>query len=286
MNWQQRISRSIYTALTSEVDNVSLAKRILRCNSGICNKCGDLCPLRAQQWLHTTSPLITRALANSPTPLIKVRFTKPDWGRDRGALAAAPLSLMEKEQTQAEDSVKVSSHAIEKALRRTFDKLQLPSVIVAGMFDAWYGDKRWEVGAELLIAGAPKSALYDAFPLGDLAFEDVLSLRRSLQSLLTNSHEAKRHPTSSAFLKVPVIRQREYYKWLASVAPNARLFRYGCDRYFNPLIKMPKVSKPVIPKKRGYPHQLVRSVFGNHPLGCQCIPCGGLGRHHEGSQSR
>ena len=68
-----------------------------------------------------------------------------------------------------------------------------------------------------------------------------------------------------------------YFRWLRWLDKNERLIRYGCDGHFNRLNKPPRLHRPP-PKKRPYPRHLERHMFGNHPMHCQCIACGGLGR--------
>ena len=50
--------------------------------------------------------------------------------------------------------------------------------------------------------------------------------------------------------------RREFYRWLLGMKPDARIIRYGCDRYFNKLEKRARPIRPKVKKKRPYPYWL------------------------------
>jgi hypothetical protein len=185
-----------------------------------------------------------------------VRITRDRWKRAR------------------DDLTPVSLGAIEKAVRRSLDALGQPSTIVVGIIDAWYGWRRWEVGANLLIAGPSKSGLFDTFPSSTLEIDEVTDLESAVVDLLRSGHTPKRMPPFDADSELPGTKRRgEYYAWLAGLTPASRIFRYGCDRYFKPL---KKTARPVRPNvKRGHPNPiwLAPYQYGSHGMMCKCWIC-------------
>jgi hypothetical protein len=192
-----------------------------------------------------------------------VRLTHERWSRKPGELSGA------------------SHAAIEKYLRRAFDKLRQPEIVAVGVIDAWYGWQQWELGAEFLVAGPSKSELFDAFSKGvTLQIEKVSDAGEAARAVLVAGHRAKLLPPYDTLEQAPTPRRRgEYYAWLASCTAGSRLFRYGCDRYFNALKKT--VRPPVAKPKKGHPYPwwLENYMFGNHPLDCLCVACGGPGTY-------
>src|SRR6202023_1753434 len=58
-------------------------------------------------------------------------------------------------------------------------------------------------------------------------------------------------------------RRTEFYEWLLDLEPTDRLIRYGCDRYFNKLVKRPRTIRAKVKKRRRYPFWLQPYMFGN-----------------------
>ena len=276
------LRRRIFAASNSDPKLRAVTKRIERCRTGRCDGCGDLCPVKAQFWKRTSVPLITSVLENAAASIYRVRFTRAQWIRCRGELALDILSPSEKAQRHwAGQSNFAGQAAIEKTLRRALDKLNSPSVVAVGMIDAWYGNKQWEIGASLLITGSDRSKLFEAFPQGEMAIKTIDNARKATISMLDSSRTAKRTPPTDDVRTMPTLRQREYYQWLAGLKSNDRLFRYGCDRYFNALVKTARPIRPKMPKRRKYPIHLVPHMFGNHPSDCPCRACGGVEKHRR-----
>jgi hypothetical protein len=186
----------------------------------------------------------------------KVTITRDRWARARDDLA------------------QVSLGAIEKAIRRSLDALRQPSTIAVGIINAWYGWRRWEVGANLLIGGPSKSELFDNFPSATLQIDEVTDLEPAVVDLFRSRRTPKRMPPFDADGELPGTKRRgEYYAWLARLTPGSRMFRYGCDRYFNPL---KKTARPVRPNvKRGHlsPIWLAPYQYGSHGMMCNCWIC-------------
>jgi hypothetical protein len=274
--------------LREDACSVELAERIDRCRKGSCDRCGDLCPVKASKWADENITKLVDLLANSGSePVLLLRYTRESWSRRSGELALSGLSLYEKQERRAEQELVFANRdGVEKAFRRAFDKLNEPRVVAVGMIDAWYGYKSWKTGGSLIVAGIARSELYNAFPTGDMVIETVSDTRKSLRELFARSRRPKLMPPLDAVEQLPKPRQREYLAWLACMTANERLFRYGCDRYFN---RLAKTKKPIrVREKKGhpYPRWLEGHMFNNHPNKCQCRACGGLGKYYQASRFR
>jgi hypothetical protein len=278
----------IASVLETDAGSVKLAARISQCQVGRCDRCGDLCPVKASNWADENEAKVVALLSGiGSMPVLQLRYTKESWNRSDGELALLGLSLEEKWDRRAEhEPVFASLVSVEKALRRAFDKLNEPKVVAVGMIDAWYGYKSWKIGGSLIIAGIAESELYRSFPTGEVDIKPVSDIRRSLRTLLAQSRSAKRIPPLDAVLRMPRRRQQEYFVWLAKMEWNTRLFRYGCDRYFNRLATTKKPMRVRQKKGHPYPRWLEGHMFNNHPNKCQCRACGGLGKYYQASRFR
>jgi hypothetical protein len=233
------------------------AELLSSCTTGDCDGCGDVCPSKAARWRRRNLPAVEELLSNRLKDVSwEVLITSERWACPPHDLRASSIC------------------AIEKALRRSLDRLRLRSTIAVGMTDAWFGHRRWEVGARVLVAGPSKSELFDAFPVGILQIEPIRDVRKAAKALFAAAHRAKHLPPFDAVASEPGSRRRgEYYAWLAQCPGGSRVFRYGCDRYFNPLKKPPRQDH--LEPKRGhpYPHWLVAHQFGAHDMRCTCKRC-------------
>jgi hypothetical protein len=279
----ERRREKIVGLLRKDARFIEQAERIDRCRKGSCDRCGDLCPVKASKWADENITKLVDLLASSGSePVLQLRYTRESWSRRSGELAPPSLSLYERQGRRAKHQpIFASLDAVVKALRRALDKLNEPKVVAIGMIDAWYGYKSWKIGGSLILAGIAKSALYDAFPAGEMLIEPASNIRNSVRKLLARSRSPKLMPPSDAVEAMTRQCQREYLAWLAGMKPNERLFRYGNDRYFNRLSKPKKPEK--LQKKKGHPNPrwLEPYMFNNHPNACECRACGGLGKHHR-----
>jgi hypothetical protein len=253
--------QDIILRLRRRSDSGRTAKLVSSCVSGDCSGCGDVCPLKSARWRRRNLPAVEE--------LFSKRLKVVGW----------EVLITSEQCARQPDELSLSSiGALEKGLRRSFDRVRLPSTIAVGMMDAWYGWRQWEVGARLLVVGPSKSELFAAFPVGvALQIEPIRDVRKAAEALFTAAQRAKYLPPFDAVSSELGSRRRgEYYAWLGGCPAGSRLFRYGCDRYFNPLNnKRPLRLKPK--KRHPYPYWLRESMFGNHAWNCQCIPCQGLG---------
>ena len=254
--------RDIALRLGRRTDGRQIAKLIASCSAGACTACGDVCPVKAARWRRRNVPAIKKLFSTKSSNVVwEVRLTSERWSR-------------------APDELNHSSIcAIEKAIRRSLDRLRQPQTIAVGVIDAWYGWRQWELGARWLIVGPSKSELFDVFRVGVAPQIDLIrDVGKTAKALFAAGQCAKHLPPFDAVSSELGRRRRgEYYAWLAACPPGGRVLRYGCDRYFNPLEK----AQPLLhlrPKKgHPYPFWLRDQMFGNHAWNCQCIPCRRLG---------
>lgn len=268
--------QQIVAALNGRSKTRKLSQRIERCKRGQCGQCGDLCPVKANKWARDHVSKIVDALTVGKAEVLLLRYTRGVWARKDGELA---LFRADAEQQPAINELMLTQHAsVEKAVRRAFDKLDGLNIVAVGMIDAWYGLERWEIGASVIVAGVAEGRLPEIFPAGFLVTTKVSNIRVSLRKLFADARRAKRTPALSLIARMPKRRQREYFAWLAGQKPNERLFRYGCDRYFNRLEKTKKVTQTIAKKPRPFPYWLQPYWFGYHRQGCLCRACGGPGK--------
>jgi hypothetical protein len=280
MTMQQRRRRMV-SVLKEDAHLAKLATSIEGCRDGLCHRCGDLCPVKAQKWAERNVTKIVDLLTSlRPEPVLKLRYTRRIWARNDGELVLRGLSRDEKfRRWETNDPMLTDEAGVMKALRRAFDKINDPNVFAVGMRDAWYGLKSWEIGVSLIVAGVTESKLREIFPSGYLVIDPISEPRESLRKLLAESRRAKLLPPLTLVARIPKRRQLEYFAWLAGMKPNQRVFRYGCDRYFNRLEKTKRVSQIRPKKPHPFPFWLQHHWFGYHHRGCLCRACGGPGKH-------
>jgi hypothetical protein len=205
-------------------------------------------------------------LAGDGASIRKFYLSRTTWGRRPGHLAST------------------NTEAVFKTLRRALDSLREPSLVAVGIVDAWWASEQWTVGARVLVAVPHGLDLYPAFDHtkeieGPLDIVVVPDLDGGLKQLFRDGQQAKCTAWSEDDLPKPSLRG-EYYAWLAGLAPGSRIFRYGCDRYFNRLNKKAVPIHSKVKKGHPYPRWLEKHMFGNHSLGCDCTACGGLGKYY------
>lgn len=257
------LQRDIASRLERKLSFRSVAKTIIKCQRGACTRCGDACPIRAARWLQDKLPSMLRLLRRSNGASIREFYlSRTTWSREAGDLAEASVD------------------AAFKTVRRALDSLREPLTFAVGVFDASWGPERWNVGARVLVTTPPGVDLCRAFDHtkdidGPLELLAVPHVDRALKQLFRDGQQAK-STTWSADGNVPRPSLRgEYYSWLAGLAAGDRLFRYGCDRYFN---RLKKTALPIHHKaKKGHPNPfwLESCWYGNHETGCECRICRG-----------
>ena len=249
--------RDIALRLGRRADGRKTANVVSSCFRGNCTACGDVCPVKADHWRRRNLSAIIKLLsAGTSDVILEVRLTGDRWLREPDDLGRASIG------------------AIEKSVRRSLDRLRQPTTIAVGMMDAWYGWREWHLGARFLIVGPSKSELFDVFPAGvALQIDPIRDVGKAVKALFAAGQCAKYLPPFDADNPELGPRRRgEYYAWLAACPPGSRVFRYGCDGYFNPLKS--KRPIPLKPKRRHpFPFWLENYMFGSHAQNCQCRRC-------------
>jgi hypothetical protein len=193
----------------------------------------------------------------------EVRVTRASWTQPAGNLR------------------KVSIAAAKQLNRRALDKLYNPNIVAIGTFKLvppvdQSGDQ-WQPEIHLIVAGATREELERAYS-GDMRIDKVQHIGQTISEVLRRDLEPSQH--TCYYQPTPKKAQRtEYYEWVQGLAVGVRMIRYGCDRYFNPLKKQPRVFRPKLPKKRPYPIWLAFHMFGSHAQNCNCLKCQSWQRH-------
>jgi hypothetical protein len=199
-------------------------------------------------------------------PLFEVRIIREEWHRPLGKL----------------NTMNVQS--AKQFARRRFDARNGREAIMIGSYKVarnHYEDDRWVGEIHAVVGGSDKIALRGAFrfPFNEgLCYtyvEEVDDLPTTLIEALRPDVRVWQQPYAVEPIKVPGKKQRtEFYRWLLRLRPDERLFRYGCDQFFRPIVKKP--PRPVVikpKKKRPYPEWLVRYQYDSHDSQCTCRVC-------------
>lgn len=239
-----------------------LARGIMKCQQGTCDLCGDVCPTRATHTFHLFSNRLKRLFGNDAG--VEVRefvLRRSTWCRPKGELSDTSL------------------RSIFKTLRRALDSLERPSLVAVGTVDAWWNFDEWQVGAKVVAAFPAGVDLYRAFDHtreieGPFRITKVPDAWEAVSRLFMEAQLPK-CATAAGCGELPKRSARsDYYAWLAGLAPGSRIFRYGCDRYFN-LLK--KEARPVQQKiKVGHPDPtpwLRTWQYHLHDDSCRCWMC-------------
>jgi hypothetical protein len=204
-------------------------------------------------------PAIHQLFAKSTGPVHVVRVARGAWERPFNELKT------------------VSIAAAKQLNRRAFDHLYNADIVAVGMFKVLIAFEdsgpRWTPEIHEIVAGPTKIELHTAFQNsrpGNLDFirvDPVESLGEAISSVLRRDLEGRigSSPKKS--------HRAEFYRWLIRLPIGVRIIRYGCDRYFNKLVKPPRQRLIKVPKKRPYPYWLEPSMYGSHPMTCNCRIC-------------
>jgi hypothetical protein len=134
-----------------------------------------------------------------------------------------------------------------------------------------------------IVAGVDKADLERIFSVGRAApgifintfwAKPVTDLGPTITDVLRQDLPIWRQPyTKETGPRANKAERAEFYTWLLRLSPEARLIRYGCDKYFNRLAKKPRIFRPKVKKKRPSPHWLTRYQYGEHHYRCNCSIC-------------
>jgi hypothetical protein len=220
-----RLQKDVILRLSRREGCKPIATILQACRKPSCTGCGDVCPVKAALWKATNLSVVKKLFrAKKNVSILHARITRDCWELRRGHLHEASLG------------------AVEKFLRRSLDTLRQPATVAVGFVDAWYNHDHWEIGAELLIAGPSRSDLFNRFRGASCQIDRVPDSATAALDLLGSARRAKLMYLL-ADATVPGSKRRgEYYAWLANLPFGSRVFRYGCDRYFN---KLKKKNRPI-----------------------------------------
>jgi hypothetical protein len=256
-----KLQADIADCLATRPLHRKLARRLARCKTGSnCNQCGDVCPVRAKHDRRNDLARMKR-LFRKQAQARHFFLSRNTWCCGSGNLADANVKT------------------VFKATRRALNTLQEPSIIAVGMADAYWNLTEWRVGAAVIVAAPASVDIYRAFDrtkdiAGPLEIVSVTDVRAALEELFISSQRAKRGGHSEDERVRPKDKLREeYYCWLASMKPGKRVFRYGCDRYLNPLKKRPRRMRLKANKRHPNPFWLEPHQFHPYDSYCQCRWC-------------
>jgi len=224
--------------------------------------------------LREISPVYS-LIQHSEGPVYEARTLRSTWSRPIGRLQD------------------VSIAAAKQSLRRAFDRLNMPALVVVGTFKVYAapenGIPQWRGEMHLIVAGADKEELEKVLWRGGncknleicVRVMPVDNLGQAISRVLRRNLQPWQHPWQPRFdCPRPTKQNRlEFYTWLLDLASGDRLVRYGCDRYFNKLAKTPRTIRPL--KKHPYPYWLEPWMIGEHPPNCLCRICWPNGRPWE-----
>ena len=235
-----------------------------RCSA---NPCLEACWFGTRRRRLREISAVYSLIRQGEAPIYEVRALRSTWSRPIGQLRD------------------VSMAAAKQSLRRAFDRLNMPALVVVGTFKVHAapenGTSQWKGEMHLIVAGADKEELEKVlFGGGHRSNLDICvrvmpveHLGQTISRVLRRDLQAWQHPWDAALDGSPPTKpeRTEFYTWLLGLVPGDRLFRYGCNRYFNKLAKPPRKIR--VPKKRPYPAWLQGWMFGNHPYYCMCRAC-------------
>ena len=259
------VQRNIIDGLNESLEHAAIVRQLKRCQTGACKICGDVCAIKGCRWKSKNFAAIVSLFESiSGVPSFDVRLTREEWVQPRGDLAGAGLAK------------------IEKGIRRALDDLRSPRTVAVGQMDAWWDRSRWEIGARFLVIGPPDQALFGFSRKFCTEITEVADIAKTLARLLDTFQLPKLHPLLVDGDELPNRKRRaEYYRWLCTLKPGVRVFRYGCNRYFHKLEKKERPVREQPKKAHPWPHWLKPFQFGNHNPSCLCIACSGPGLHYN-----
>lgn len=235
-----------------------LAKGLRKCSRTQCGQkiCSSACRYGERRTWQKSRKKILSLLKRAPQPLLEVRITRGRWAKQFGRLNTLNLQ------------------AAKQLVRRALDKIRDPDIVAVGNIKAFafpHHGGAWVCQVHLIVAGLDRDALETALraqPYGG-AFPQVvwassmINLGRSLQDVFQSQPCLWEHPRfmEASPSRANKTQRAEYYGWLASLGPNDRQIRYGCDRYYNKLKKQAR-RLPARKKRRRNPYWLQTWMFG------------------------
>jgi len=229
-----------------------------RCDPDGCSReqCLNVCWYGNRHRRVASVPLVRELIQNNIGPICEVWVSRGCWARPAGKLHT------------------ISIAAAKQFNRRALDRLFIPAIVAVGALKTAFdpAPELWIVEIHQVVAGVEKAELEQAFPTSRhrcgapnyLRVTEIENPRRVIRDVLWRYPSCWRHPTDPTD---PVLlkksRRTELYTWLLDLGLDEHLLRYGCDRYFNKMIKAPRTFQPRVKKKRPYPYWLEPFWFGH-----------------------
>jgi hypothetical protein len=237
------------------------------CRPGHCGlvRCSAGCwfALR-RRWLNGVLS-VHKLFCTLPGPLFEVRMIRAAWHRPLGKLNT------------------MNMQSAKQFVRQRLDTRGGRQAIMIGCYkvskdrnkDRWIG----EICA--VVNGLDEFGLRRAFRLpyteGYNDHVDVIEvddLPTTLVEALRPDVRVWQPPRAAEPIEVPAKRERtEFYRWILRLKPDERLFRYGCDQYFKPIVKEPRRLVINPKKKRPGAYWLEPHRYGEHDSQCTCRVC-------------
>jgi hypothetical protein len=232
-------------------------------------KCTEACWFGIRRRRLTEIALVYQLLQQCQAPLYEVRIIRESWQRPIGKLQAGSIA------------------AAKQFNRRRLDTLYYPTVVAIGTYKATIAPRhvgaRWITEIHEIVGGVEQEEL-----------ERIYSVKRALPGFSNNIFWAKavtdlaptindvlrrdlplwQHPYSKQLgPRANKTERAEFYAWLLRLNPEERLIRYGCDKYFNRLVKKPRIYRAKLKRKRPYPFWLQPYMYDTHDVRCKCNVC-------------
>jgi hypothetical protein len=213
------------------------------CRADHCGRvnCLEACWLGTRRRRMQEIPVIYDLLQKSGQPLYEVRLVRGVW------------------TTPAED-LAVKIRAAKQLNRRLLERLYKPTVVAVGMFNVLkaprnlnpmrepgapdFPDPIWICEIHQIVAGAEKQDLERVFSIpierdrGRILSRFWLKPVENLAEVVSDVFRRDLQGNSRPWLNAgnpEKPERRQFYTWLLSLRPGARLIRYGCDQRFNRL---------------------------------------------------
>jgi len=266
----ERMQRDLLRRLQASSVDPDRYAGLQHCRADHCGRvnCLEACAFGAFQRKLMDVPAALRLLNSARGPFHEVRVSRAFWSRPFGKLDEAPIA------------------AAKQLNRQALDRLYDCGIIAVGSFKVAASppleEKRWICEIHQVVAGANKDNLERVFStnrsrgeirtrkrelfLDYLRVKEVHALGPIVGEVLRYDLSGWQHPwRPEVSVEGPNKRERrEFYAWLLSLSPRARLICYGCNRRFEKLEKNARIlSPPKTARKRRYPFSFQPYFFGS-----------------------
>lgn len=234
-----------------------IAVGLKHCSASRCGKdrCREVCAFGARRRRRKAIPATYRLLKNAGGPVFEVRVSPDAWFRNPGDLDTT--SMMAARQLN----------------RRSLDAVLNPNVVAVGCLKAYSMpgnmQKGWHLEIHQIVAGVERVDFARVFGASlpryykSVSIEEIDDLSAAVSRVFQQDLRMWRSATGLPEPSRPKRKARaEYYQWQLPMRCGALTIRYGCDRHFNRLKKVPKTVRPKVRKGHPYPTWLEPYQFG------------------------